>query len=141
MQPTNSMTTFRSKVDRKLAAIGLAMPCVALVAIASSQGHAGLSWLPVMLAALAALLVVWVLLSTYYEFQAELLVVHSGPFTWRVPLKEIVAVHESNSVRSGPALSMDRLEIRYRDGRALLISPADKSAFLTALHHRAPRLG
>jgi hypothetical protein len=55
-------------------------------------------------------------------------------------LREIAAVRESNSVRSGPALSMDRLEITYRDGRVLLISPDDKSGFLAALRRRAPQL-
>lgn len=140
MQSSNSTRVFRSKVDGKLAAIGLSMPCVALVAIGASPRHSGLLWLPVILVVLVAVLVVWVVLSTYYEIQGEALVAHSGPFSWRVPLKEIVAVRESNSVRSGPALSMDRLEITYRDGRVLLISPADKAGFLAALHRHAPSL-
>ncbi|MEP6886542.1 MAG: PH domain-containing protein [Gammaproteobacteria bacterium] len=140
MQASNSGRVFRSKVDGKLAAVGLSMPCVALVAIVMSPGHWGLSWLPVILVVLVAVLVVWVVLSTYYEIQGEALVAHSGPFSWHVPLKEIVAIRESNSVRSGPALSMDRLEIAYRGGRVLLISPADKAGFLAALRRHAPLL-
>jgi hypothetical protein len=134
-------TVFRSKVDGKLKAIGLVMPCVALVAIAASPQLATRAvWLPVSLMVLVAVIVVWVVLSTYYEFDSNVLVAHSGPFSWRIPLKEISAVRESHSVRSGPALSMDRLEIAFGNGRVLLISPEDKAGFLAALHRRAPQL-
>ena len=138
MQSTISTSVFRSKIDRKIAAIGLAIPLLAVVALISSPKHPGMPWLPVIVPALVAVLILWVVLSTYYEFQADMLVAHSGPFSWRVPLKEIAAVRESNSVRSGPALSMDRLEITYGNGRVLLISPADKTGFLAALRRRAP---
>ena len=136
------MNVFRSKVDGKLKAIGLAMPCVALVAIVTSLRLATwVQWLPVILTVLVAVVVVWVVLSTYYEFDGTVLVAHSGPFSWRIPLKEISAVRESNSVRSGPALSKDPLEITCGNGRVLLISPQDKAGFLAALHRRAPQLG
>jgi Bacterial PH domain len=134
-------TVFRSKVDGKLKAIGLAMPCVALFAIASSSRLAtGLLWLPITLTGLVAAIVVWVVLSTYYVFKDDVLVAHSGPFSWRIPVKEISGVRESTSVRSGPALSRDRLEIAFGDGRVLLISPQDKAGFLAALRRRSPRL-
>lgn len=133
-------TIFRSKIDGKLKLVGFAMPFVVLLAIATSPRNAAALWVPAIATVLVAALVVWITLSTYYEFEAEMLIAHSGPFSWRVPLKEISAVRESDSVRSGPALSMDRLEIIYRNGRVLLISPEDKSGFLAALHRRAPQL-
>jgi hypothetical protein len=132
---------FRSKVDGKLKAAGLLTPCVAVIALATGPRLAmGVLWLPVIATALVAVMVVWVVLSTYYEFEHDTLVIHSGPFSWRIPLREIRTVRESNSVRSGPALSMDRLEIAYGDGRVMLISPADKAGFLALLHRRAPQL-
>jgi hypothetical protein len=132
---------FRSKVDAKLWAIGLAMPAVALIAIITSPRLSnGLLWLPVIATVFVAAIVVWVVLSTYYEFQGDALVAHSGPFSWRIPLKEISAVRESSSMRSGPALSMERLEIVFGAGRVLLISPEDKAGFLAALRRRAPQL-
>jgi hypothetical protein len=136
----NGMTTmFRSKIDGKFKAVAFVMPCVALVAIATSPRVAAL-WVPAIATLLITVVVLWVTLATYYEFAGETLVAHSGPFSWRIPFKDISAVHESNSVRSGPALSMDRLEITYRGGRVLLISPEDKPGFLAALRHRAPQL-
>jgi hypothetical protein len=134
-------TMFRSKIDPKLKAVGLAAPCIAILALVTSGGlTTRLAWLPMTLTVLVAAMVVWVVLDTYYEFQGDALVVRSGPFSWRISLKDIAAVRESNSLRSGPALSMDRLEITRRNGRAMLISPQDKAGFLAMLHRRAPHL-
>ncbi len=135
------MIVFRSKIDAKLWAIGLAMPAAALIAIITSPRlSTGLLWLPVIATVFVAAIAVWVVLSTYYEFKGDALVAHSGPFSWRIALKEISAVRESSSMRSGPALSMDRLEIVFGAGRVLLISPEDKAGFLAALRRRAPQL-
>lgn len=132
-------TMFRSKIDGKFKAVALIMPCVALAAIGTSPRIVAL-WVPAVATLLITITVVWVTLATYYEFEGEALIAHSGPFSWRIPLKEISSVRESNSLRSGPALSMDRLEITHRNGRVLLISPEDKSGFLAALRRRAPQL-
>jgi hypothetical protein len=141
MQTSHPTAFFRSKVDRKMTAIGLAIPGAAILAIAlSPKNSMSMLWLPLTLTALVAVFVLWVMLSTYYEFQGEELVAHSGPFSWRVPLQDITAVRETNSARSGPALSMDRLEIAFGAGRVLLISPADKPGFIAALQRRAPQL-
>ena len=132
---------FRSKVDGKLKAIGFAVPCVALMSIVTSRGLVSpLSWLPVAVTVVISAIVVWVVLSTYYEFQGDALMAHSGPFSWRIALKDISAVRESSSLRSGPALSLDRLAISYLGGRVLLISPLDKAGFLAVLHRHAPHL-
>ena len=132
---------FRSKVDRKLQMIGLITPIVALIAIGTTarDGRA-LLLLPALLTTLVAALVVWIVLSTYYEFTRDLLVAHCGPFSWRIPLKAISSVRESRSVRSGPALSMDRLEVAWGEGRVLIISPEDKAGFLGVLHRHAEQL-
>lgn len=132
---------FRSKVDGKFRWLALLLPAAALVALFTSPRGSPLLWLPVGLVFLAAMTVCWITVSTYYELQAGEFVAHCGPFTWRIPLTEITDVRESSSVRSGPALSMDRLEIVYRGGRALMISPADKAQFLAAVRRHAPQLG
>jgi Bacterial PH domain len=58
---------------------------------------------------------------------------------WRVSLAAIDAVEPTRSPLSGPAPSLDRLEIRYGKKR-VMISPADKGGFLRALVQRAPQL-
>lgn len=131
---------YRSKIDGKLRGLALLLPGVAVMALFTSPRGSPLLWLPVALVFLAALIVCWILMSTYYELRTGELVARSGPFTWRIPLAEVTDVRESSSVRSGPALSMDRLEITYGAGRVLMISPADKADFLAALRRRVPRL-
>lgn len=134
-------TKFRSKVDRKLGIIGIATPCAALIAIYTSAGRQSAVLLPLaIVTALIAGIVAWIVLSTYYEITGDALMAHSGPFSWRIPLKAITGVCESDSMRSGPALSMDRLEIAWGEKNVLLISPEDKTAFLAALRAHAPRL-
>lgn len=127
---------FRSKVDGKFIWLALAMPCVALIALFMAPPGNRLLLIPVGLALLAAAMVCWTCVSTYYELRGEQLVAHCGPFSWRIPLAEISDVRESNSMRSGPALSLDRLEVSYGGGKVLVISPADKAGFIAALRRR-----
>ena len=134
-------TRFRSKVDAPLALLGCATPVVALVAIGSNlaPGHRVRLVLALGVAVLAGVLL-WILLSTSYEITSEHLVVRAGPMRWRIPLREITGVSASRSPRSGPALSMDRLEVRWGAASVLLISPADQDGFLAAMRRRVPRL-
>lgn len=124
---------FRSKVDARFGWIALAMPIIALLALFTAPAGDRRLWLPLAAVFLAAVVVCWIFISTYYELRDGHLVTHCGPFRWRIPLGEITAVRESSSTRSGPALSLDRLEVIHRGGKVLVISPADKAAFLAAL--------
>lgn len=87
--------------------------------------------------------IAWIWLSTNYTLDGPELIVRSGPFSWRIPLAEIDAVEKPTGfVRSGssPALSMDRLLVRYGKGKKLMISPAEKQAFLKDLAARGVKL-
>ena len=129
---------FRSKVDGPFKWAALAMPCVALaVLFATPPGTHHLVRIPVGMMFLATAAVCWIGVATYYELRGDRLVIHCGPFTWRIPLVEVTEVRASASIRSGPALSMDRLEILYGDGKVLIISPADKERFIAILQRRA----
>ena len=74
--------------------------------------------------------VAWIFLDTAYTLDGRDLIIRSGPFRWRI------AVDEITSVESGPALSMDRLEVVYGKGKRIAISPADKEKFLADLRTR-----
>jgi hypothetical protein len=133
---------FPSRVDGKFQLVAWVMPCVALLSLATTMRSAGggAFWIPTLITVAVSVLLLWVVLGTYYEFERTDLVARSGPFSWRVPLNSISSVHASNSAHSGPALSMDRLEIVFAGSQVLLISPADKTAFLSTLYKRAPQL-
>lgn len=82
----------------------------------------------------------WILAATDYTLEAGELRARSGPFRWRVPLRDITAITPTRSLLSSPALSLDRLRIDYGRGRALMISPADRQGFLGALEQRRREL-
>ncbi len=130
---------FPSKIDAWLVATGFAGMAAAVVAIGFSLYFEPES--PVTVAALIMVLLVFALvastfLSTYYEVDRDTLTVRSGPFRWRVPIDQIDSVKPTRSPLSSPALSLDRLDIRYGN-RRIMVSPADKRGFLKAIG-RAP---
>ena len=130
---------FRSAVDRWFVALALVLPALVLayVAVVVDFAH-GATVIVIAAAALVALgLPVWLMLSTVYRVDGGALTIRSGPFRWRIPLKDIETVQPSRSLLSSPALSIRRLEIRYAGRRRILVSPAEPERFLRALgvHH------
>jgi hypothetical protein len=81
----------------------------------------------------AAGLMAWLLFSTFYEVEGEVLLIRCGPFRWRIPIAEIRSVRDSQSVASSPALSLTRLQIDYGFGQTILVSPDDRAGFLKAI--------
>jgi hypothetical protein len=73
------------------------------------------------------------LLKTGYTLEPTQLLVKSGPMHWVVPLADIQSVEPTRNPLSSPALSLDRLLIRYGKHGKLMISPADKEGFLREL--------
>ena len=126
--------TYRSKVDGKIATVTVLTVVVLIVTGATLPGRNHDTAIVLHAVSLFCLaLCVWTLLGTYYVVDATSLVVRSGPFHWIVPLRNIRSVQSTRDIRSGPALSFDRLRIEYGAGRVLLISPREKDAFLADL--------
>ncbi len=82
---------------------------------------------------LVVMIVVSLLFRTYYSVEGETLRIVSGPFRWRVPIGEIEALEPTRNPLSSPALSVDRLRIRYSGKKSIMVSPADKRRFAKAL--------
>ena len=85
--------------------------------------------------------IAWILRSTYYVVDDTRLLIRSGPFWWTVQLCTIEEVVPTHNPLSSPALSLDRLCIRYRIGsklRMVMISPADKEEFLRVIAALVP---
>lgn len=81
---------------------------------------------------------VWLVMATYYRFEPQRLFIRSGPLFRVVPYSEISEVSPSRSIQSSPALSFDRIKIRYGK-RSVLISPERRSHFLRELGTRCPQ--
>lgn len=127
---------FRSKVDwwiRLLLALAIVGMFVGS-AIAILEGADAVEITVTILASIAGLaFVVWLLLGTAYTVDRGMLTVRAGPLRWKVPLDAITGVEATRSPLSSPALSLDRLRIRYGKNRRIMISPADKVGFLKAI--------
>ncbi|KQO23521.1 PH domain-containing protein [Acidovorax sp. Leaf78] len=143
-----SRAFFTSRVDSWLLAIGplaglfaITSVAVTVVPLAFNAGvlhdKTMLSLIAVVFA-LTLVLPLWLLLDTSYTLTAEELLVRSGPLRWRIALGDVREVLPSRSWASSPALSLDRLRIRYGQGRSILISPREKQRFIDALRERCP---
>ena len=134
---------FRSKIDLGLLLVlllAVVLPVAIALSVRSGQKLGAGPWVFVALVlAPAVFLPPWLLLTTGYRLDATTLHIRSGPFAWRVPLAELRSIEPTRSALSGPALSLDRLRVRFgRDGE-ILISPADRQRFLDTLRARAPQ--
>ena len=132
------MKTFKSKIDTWLIALFVVEAVTLLasgLAIAlSSGGVAG--WVALLIMFGAVLLPVWLVWPTEYMVDGSELRIRSGRlFKWMIALDSITSVQPSGSLISGPALSLDRLKIKYGAGKWVLVSPEDKVGFLRAIGH------
>jgi membrane protein YdbS with pleckstrin-like domain len=132
---------FASKVDTWLVLFVGASITVGLAAVLTVLWAEPSSWIVVIPMAVATVwFPVWIFRSTRYTLTARDLRIRSGPFRWTIPLADVHTVRSSRNPLSSPALSLDRLEIRYGHNRTIRISPDDKDAFLTALDARRASL-
>jgi membrane protein YdbS with pleckstrin-like domain len=131
---------FPSKVDGWLVAlmavpVGISVAATTAALLAHPPLPAGL--IAVGVEALVLGLILWTFRSTLYQVTDRELIVRSGPFRWTIPISDVESVRPSRSPLSSPALSLDRLEIRYAGGRMLMISPKDREGFLETLVSRS----
>ena len=137
-------TVFESKRDAWLVVMLWAGALVtAYAAFAQLESEASLIVRAAMLVGLvaAAGFMLWVLYGTNYTLAGDTLLIRCGPFRSRVPLAAIDSVKPSRNPLTSPACSLDRLLIKWNDGRKrILISPSLKADFLRELERRCPHL-
>lgn len=84
---------------------------------------------------------VHMLLNTYYSIEEETLLITCGIFKkLRIHIKDIHHIKETRNPLSSPALSMDRLEIKYGLRKFVLISPKHKNDFIDAMLAKNPQI-
>jgi hypothetical protein len=101
------------------------------------------SWLLIGIGIAAGIIIYWLSNSLYYEITESKLNVRFGPMRWIITLESIAEVYPTRSPFSSPALSLDRLLIKYENLQgtsALMVSPQDQTAFVKALAAAEPRL-
>lgn len=129
---------FKSKVDRWIFVLLVVVIIVQIVAVGSAALQAGepLAMTGLILAMIGIVgLMVWLMVGTHYTVDHGIIRIRSGPFWWNVPIEQITSVKASRSLLSSPALSLDRISIRYGKRGRIMVSPADKAGFLKAIGH------
>ncbi|HEY8505537.1 MAG TPA: PH domain-containing protein [Gemmataceae bacterium] len=132
---------YRSKVDWWLVPV-LCLPPAAAVAVCVASALAGST--PGLLAGVAmAVLVAGVYFGLVFPMRYGLddthLVVRFGVCRRHIPLAAISEVKPTSNPLSSPALSLDRLRVRFGRGvfKSVMISPADRDCFLDELARKA----
>jgi membrane protein YdbS with pleckstrin-like domain len=138
---------FASKIDTWLVAVAVGGPVLALAFVLFGAFRSGGPWAAVVFAAVAVFAVLafvsWLFASTDYRVAGGLLTIRSGPLRWRIPVGDIESVTATRNPLSSPALSLDRLQIRYRSAASesdILVSPKDKEGFIAALRASNPAI-
>jgi Bacterial PH domain len=97
-------------------------------------------WLMVAILGAVELFLLRLFTNTYYRLTSDTLYIVCGWPKQTIPVACIKRVVPSNSPASSAALSFDRLEISYNKYDSVLISPADKAGFLSALQQLNPAI-
>ncbi|MDH3532836.1 MAG: PH domain-containing protein, partial [Gammaproteobacteria bacterium] len=127
---------FNSKIDRWIfvvLALAIVGNFVAIIGVALDSEDPFVTTGVILACLLATALVVSLLIGTHYTVDHGQLRIASGPFRWKLQIDQITSVEPTRNPLSSPALSLDRLRIRYGEGRQILVSPADQRGFLRAL--------
>lgn len=148
--PMGTMHWYRSKVDWWLALLLCLPPVVAVCVCFGLYFDNKLSALPIGLGTLVVVAAVYcgLIIPMKYGMNETELLVRFGLCRTRIPLSEIREVNPTHNPLSSPALSLDRLYVRYGQNffNAVMISPADRAGFLnelvqkTGLHRDGDRL-
>ena len=136
---------FPSKRDEWIEALILLGVLVSLAGGIVSLIVMGASWTEMILAGSLLLgmdsLMLWVLYGTGYTITSERLLIRCGPMSFGVRLESIEFIFPTRSPWSSPACSLDRLRIVYGlSQQSIMISPEDKSGFLSAIVQQCPTL-
>lgn len=129
---------FHSKIDRWILVLLIVVIVVQVIAVGGAALQAGdpLATTGLIMTMIAIIgLMVWLLVGTHYTVDGNTLRIVSGPFRWNIAIDTITTVEATKSPISSPALSLDRIRLRYGNNRSIMISPADKTAFLRAIGH------
>lgn len=122
---------FYSKIGLEIV-VPIAIVMLFVIGMLLSSG--GSTWPVVVFLLLLNGLFAYLFTHTYYEIKEDELIISSGfLFNGRVSISDIREIRETNNPLSAPAISLDRLELRYGKNKYVLISPKDKKGFIDSM--------
>lgn len=92
------------------------------------------------LSVVVGLILIFSKTTRYIIIENQLIVKSTWIVNERIGISKITKFEKSNSVLSSPALSLDRLSVRYNKYDEVLISPKEKKAFIDELLKANPNI-
>lgn len=129
---------FSSKRDRWLGLLlWIPMLCAVILTgwIALDQGQFDPTSTLIIIPTMA--FIAWTWFGTGYQVTDDELKIKCGPIRQMIPLREITKIESTRNPISAPALSLDRLEIKYGEGKIAIISPQDKEEFIKLIMEKS----
>lgn len=120
---------------------GILLPLASIILISSISMVLAKAWLGLGINLVVLAFIAHLFSTTYYTIEGNQLLVKSGfLFQASIDILSITKISETNNFISSPALSLDRLEIRYQPRNSVIISPKDKQGFLEHLLQINPNI-
>jgi hypothetical protein len=123
---------FRSKIS-----YGIMLPLALIFTAVLLLMIVNKIWFMAVFILIIGLLITYCFVNTYYLIDGNSLVVRSGfLFNKTIPIQSIFEIRDTKSILSAPALSLDRIEVKYNKRDSVVISPKDKLHFIDELQKR-----
>ena len=130
------MTVYKSKVG-----YAILIPILLLLGLTYYLHIENRIWLGIIINTLAGTFIYYLYATTKYIVDGENLVVKAGfLFNETIFIPAIKTIARTRTPLSAPALSLDRIEIRYSTQRSVIISPRERMKLINHLKMINPNL-
>ncbi|MDY0395652.1 PH domain-containing protein [Virgibacillus halophilus] len=82
----------------------------------------------------------WIWFGTGYRIENKVIKIKNGPFRWEIAIQDINSIGKTKSLMATPALSVDRLALRYGKYGEMLLSPKNEKVFIEMLLAKNPQI-
>lgn len=135
-------TVYQSAIDGWIAIMLMITPIIAAAigVYTWSIGQPGDAAIMFMAGAVTLLVTLAFTLPCRYTLLDDAVSIRCGLICYQIAYSEITAVEPTWTIRSGPALSMRRVQIKTNN-RAVIVSPKDRDGFIESMHREITSTG
>lgn len=138
---TTAATTYKSKINVTLLIfVTLCLVVLPVLPLLADTATASEIWFIVIYCPLAIAFEAYIYTSTHYTISGDTLTVKSLLLCEKIKINDITLIKHTHTWLSAPALSLNRIELRYKQNRTIVISPRDESRFIAQLHTVNPTI-
>ena len=134
-------TTYKSKINVTLLIfVTLCLVVLPVLPLLIGSATASEMWFIAIYCPLAIAFEAYLYTSTYYTISSDTLTVKSILLCEKININDITKISHTRTWLSAPALSLNRIELRYKRGHAIVISPRNESCLISQLRTINPSI-